>query len=161
MFNFKFDTETNPVPIVSNIFGLPDPPRSHPSELNLLPFSPPPFSSSLYFLPITPERVISTHHTQPSPLGLFHNTSQSVSASNNFFDPPLSPHSPAVPVSTHSIVLSPNPLPENESPFVSPTINTSPLPFPFPTSGHSVLPSTHATRNPHLSIQEGRTHIVL
>ena len=160
MFNFNFD-EANPLPVISNIFGLPEPPVPHPYELEPLPFSPPPYFSDLYFPPTTPKRVISTQPSK-SPLGLFHNTLQSVSASNDLFNPPLSPQVPQPPAVPAPIVPLPNPLiertpPPSKSPFASPATGTSPLPFPSPT-GHFELPTTHATRNPHLPVQQGRTH---
>ena len=189
MSNFDFETETNPVSNVPNVpcwpFALPEPPVPHPSELEFsssMQFSPPPFSSSLYFLPTTPKHLISTPlaSTLPSPLDLFLHTPQSISTTTNSVDPPLSPHPPAVPVPTLSTAPSPNPHPEYTpsksahahldtvyssppqspfcSPFASPTTSTPSLPYPFPTLGHSTLPTTHATRNPHLSVQESHAH---
>jgi hypothetical protein len=68
---------------------------------------------------------------------------------------PLSPPCPSSP----SCPLSPPcPLSPLHPPFSETLDDTSPLPYSFPPLDNSTLPTTHAARNPHLSIQQSQTN---
>src|ERR1700678_1793451 len=102
MFNFDLETTETTAKTSSWPFSLPEP-LQPPTELNVLAsthFSPPPLFSSLYNLPITPERPFSS--TSATPLlwispphsGLFHSPLPSpphTTATTEELTTPLSP----------------------------------------------------------------------
>src|SRR5277367_3094314 len=175
MFNRTF---TNPLTPSSSVeptwpFALPEPLPPSPHSLSL--FSehffqePVPFFSSLYNLPITPQRpqVQSTPYT-PTPSALPNSPQpDSPSCPNTQFH-----SSPFVPIRLDTPECPSAQVPSVDSPLptsIPPSFSSSPTPnvtsflpdaFPEPDTLFD-LPTTHATRNPHLSVQESRTHLKL
>src|SRR5882757_9870329 len=170
---FNFDTETTATTTATTSccpFPLPEP----PTELDLFAstrFSPPPLFSSLYNLPITPERPFSSTAATPSSWispsrsGLLQFPHQSPPHTTAMTEESITtPLSPSCLTPLTSTVLHP--------PTATPSLNSSthanimahlqlppgsPLPYPFPPLDDSALPTTHAARNPHLPIQQSRT----
>jgi hypothetical protein len=159
---FNFDTETTE-DTSSWPFSLPEPHQT-PTELDIFAST----CSSLYNLPIGPSLTAANTSSciSPSLSGLFHYPHPSPPHTTAMTEKSITTPTaaPSLNPSTDANIMAPNaPNPSPPRPLfserdTSPLRNPSPPP-PFPESGHDKsLPTTHAARNPHLPIQQSRTH---